>query len=216
MASSTAALDKVFEKGWERTRDFLTKDLASSTEELYARKPARMRKVSAAMDAVGAGLDNFLGFQRFCDLLEDVSVKRWAKRLGLKNEDGSIPEVPGFDKNTILGLNDEERSMGGQLLLGHSIFEYDYHYEQRLRTLLDMFDRQQERMLEKRKVEEKKLAELKKTNIQQMIERARSGEFIKLKSYGEFEKLLAEAESLGIRVEQSSIKIQIGEEKKSE
>lgn len=88
--------------------------------------------------------------QSWMEKASDYLLKKYAEEVGLRDK-MNIPQLGTPEaKNTILGLSDEKRSMGGELIVGQSILGKMKVFYDKIQEINSRYEMQQRAMLERR------------------------------------------------------------------
>lgn len=197
--------------------------------ERFSDASERMQNAAGErMDDIGAGMDSFV------DRTKDSLLSKYAERIGLRDR-GMVPKITSPEaKNSILGLEGDERSMGGELIVGGTVFDRVKEFVGQMRSIRRQYEAQQAAAAERRKAGEEWLAEKQRNKvtgrkaaegvamkraedrINEQLKFAQSGNFIKFESFAQAMKFMDEAKGLGIDLDGSRMKIEIGKERSEE
>jgi hypothetical protein len=182
--------------------------------------------VGEKMEDVGAGADAFI------DRMKDSLLAKYAEKIGLR-EGVKVPKITSPEARTsILGLDDSERSMGGELIVGGTIFDRIKEFGNQIKDIHSQYEIQKQaaaarrvegetwlREKEAKKITGRKVAEgvsmqraedAEHSRVMQQLEVARSGKFLRFDTYKQAQEFMASAERIGINIDQGGLRLEIG------
>jgi hypothetical protein len=104
--------------------------------------------VGERLENAGAGVDSFI------DSTKDSMLTKYGEKIGVKGR-VNIPKIKSSEaKKSILGLEGDERSMGGELIVGGTIFDRVKEFAGQMKLIRSQYELQQQAAAERRQAGE--------------------------------------------------------------
>jgi hypothetical protein len=181
---------------------------------------------SEKMDDVGAGANAFI------DRMKDSLLAKYAEKIGLR-EGVKVPKIASPEARTsILGLDDAEKSMGGELIVGSTIFDRVKEFGKQIKSIRAQYETQKQaavtrraegevwlREKEAKKVTGRKVAEgvsmqraedKGRSHVMRQLEMAQSGNLLRFDSFNQAMQFAERAKQFGVDIDMGRVKLQIG------